>query len=71
MMTNTYLFTDQKCTQVLDAQEFQGHGVATHEDGAGTPAHQALFHRAKLVKKLKTNVVAWSLMGGDNENPKL
>ena len=70
-MIGTYIFTDQKCTKVLDVQEFKGHSITDEESGSGTPASQALFHRSKLVRKLKTNVVAWSLMGGDNEIPKI
>lgn len=53
-----YIFTDAKCSKVLDVKIFDG----TVED---SPADKAAKHRKKLGK----DVVAWAHMGKDNPQP--
>lgn len=61
-MQCTYLFTDVTCTIVHEVKVISG-------DRHNTPGEKALEYAKKLAKKLKKEVVVWSLMGGDNTMP--
>jgi len=58
-MENIYLYTDAKCTKVLEVRVFDG-------DIDDSPGKKAIRH---LIKKHPKGTVAWSRMGGDNPMP--
>jgi hypothetical protein len=59
-----YIYTNIDCTQILSINTF----IPENNKGL-TLGEIALLKRKELEKKLKQKVVAWCLMGADNNAP--